>query len=227
MTGNGYFAIDVLTGRNLGEQVYDPTLDLMGAQTQNVIFREGIGILQLDDPADCTGKIGALSPANAHVSQSNMRIELEGVNIGSVTGYDYNGDDFSGTLVIHTTSRDYSYGFLGEYQESDFQLSAGPQAGSPANPVLDIAVTPQASPPFILNVPAPQVAIGTTPVTPFPAVTILAHVDNFEQSDLIVLAITESDPKSRRPQFARALQRRRPEPSIQRCDGATVDASVR
>lgn len=117
------------------------TIELNGTTSQNVDFTGGAGTLQLDQPTNFTGSLFADQQI---LTTATFDVLLEGVSFDSVTGYSYSGDASHGTLTIDTSQRNYTLNFLGNYDTTDFSLSAGPQPLSTTPPSLSIIVEPQA-----------------------------------------------------------------------------------
>ena len=144
-------------------------MELAGAQAENVVFRNGVGTLTLDDPAAYTGQIVAESIGQTGASTFNL--VLDGIADSSVTSYVYTPDGDHGVLAIDTTSGDYNLNFVGELQTSDFTLSAEPQSLSTLPPALDVAVTPRQDP-TISGIAASETITDRQTATPFAGVTI-------------------------------------------------------
>jgi hypothetical protein len=96
----------------------DATLELSAPVSQNVAFSNGIGTLQLDNPASFTGSIVP--------SGGGDQIILSGVSFASVIGYSYSGDASGGTLTLQQSGDAITLKFLGNYNSGSFAYSAGP-----------------------------------------------------------------------------------------------------
>ena len=114
------------------------TLELTGADAENVTFDNNLGLLVLDQPQSFQGTIGVVGAGDG--------IELTGVSLASVTGYDYAGNSTGGTLTLQDSGGSISLGFAGDFTTSSFLLAAGPQPFSSSPPTLMINATPAPAP---------------------------------------------------------------------------------
>lgn len=112
------------------------TLELNGATAGDVVFDNGIGILQLDQVAGFTGTIAAKGPED--------RIILSNVAPSSILGYSYAGDARGGTLTLQQAAGTIALDFVGSFTRSSFGFTAGPRALSSDPESLQIAATPHA-----------------------------------------------------------------------------------
>ena len=166
-------------------------IEINGPAANAVVFEQGVGTLQLDQPASFTGQIsaaGAIPASSTLPNGSSYDILLQGVSLASVTGYAYSGNSNSGTLTIQTSQGNYAYNFLGNYQTADFSLTAGPQPLSTLPPSLSIAVTPPGAHglPTISGTSGPQTVSATETDRPFSGVTIGSGIS----TDILNLTVT-------------------------------------
>jgi hypothetical protein len=138
VTASGYFEIDGAPALN-AKLFVGGTIELVGPQSQDVLFAQGTGTLKLDAPESFSGDI--IVPKFLGSPGSAVNIELKGIAYSSVTHYSYSGNALGGVLSIDTTSGDYSFHFVGDLQTSNFTLSNGSTL-STLPPVLDVTVTP-------------------------------------------------------------------------------------
>ena len=115
------------------------TIEINAPVSENVMFDNNIGTLQLDRPATFTG---AIAPSGA-----GDRIILEGVSTSAVTGTSYVGDTSGGTLTLQEANGSVAIKFVGHFAASSFTLSAGPQNLSSDPPSVVITVNGNAATP--------------------------------------------------------------------------------
>ena len=131
ITGNGSLEIAPSYYNPSSLKHVGATLELGGSDSQNVTFPDVLGTLVLDDPAGFSGTIA---------SPSGGRIVLPGISIGSVTGYQYSGNQNGGTLTINEGGSTIALAFSGNFDPREFHLSAGPQQLSSSPPSLLVTV---------------------------------------------------------------------------------------
>jgi hypothetical protein len=132
VTGTGTLEVGPGFSGDVLQSSYSVTLKLSAPVSENVVFSNSIGTLQLDNPTTFTGSI---SPG-----ASGDQIILSGVSLASVTGYSYSGDTAGGTLTLQESGTAISIKFLGNFGTESFTLSAGPQLLSTSPPSLAISV---------------------------------------------------------------------------------------
>ena len=162
VTGAGYF--EFVLPPNSSFAGISPTLELQGAQSENVVFDPGgSGELVLDNPRLFTGQIATLAPPGTN----GFVIDLPSVSYDDFIGDSYSGGSHSGTLFIDTTKGDYALHFLGAFEASDFRFFD-------VNGSLLVGVDPHlASGPVVFGNTPRQTYIGQTTTAPFSDIKIL------------------------------------------------------
>ena len=117
------------------------TVELLAADSANVVFADKVGILQLDAPQSFTGSIEGFTQGD--------EIVLSGVSLQSVTAISYSGDATHGVLTLQEAGgASLTLAFQGSHSTSEFSLAAGTQTTSlsPASIVVtDSAVSSTAA----------------------------------------------------------------------------------
>jgi hypothetical protein len=133
VTGSGSLEVGPAFATGLGGSVTN-TLKLGGAISQNVVFANNGGRLELGDPAGFTGTI-APTWSGAQYTTGDQ-ILLDGVSFASLTGYSYTGDAAGGVLTLQEPTGAINLKFVGDFNTGSFNLSAGPQPLSTSPPSL-------------------------------------------------------------------------------------------
>jgi hypothetical protein len=175
VSGSGTLEIESFstTGPRGGIVFVPATLELGAAASSNVVFRDGHGILILDNPSSYSGQIAPTSTGD--------QIILKGISLASVTSYSYSGGSDGGTLAIHTASSEVDLHFLGPLLTGNFTLAAGPQQLS-------------SDPASVLITNTGRVALAGTPGDDsFTAPAGNWHFDAFSGNDTITFGFKLTD----------------------------------